>query len=254
MGNKSRQYNFKLTEEELKALKTRAEQETFSCSAFIRMCVCKELGISADEACFSRSELKPEDKQELQINSAVIDTLRTQIQVLERLVLKLDRDVSELVSHQRNDSQANSMVNKAHERSIVESRNHLDVQTQKSDEELILGSALNDELVSIDGAGLMRESAALVADSLSPFSDTGGDCANTPASKFQNRITSAQKASLIELVHSDPPAHQSSWSNRSLAEEMLKRSYVAAISYETVRRILKDHNIDLKALAKEQYQ
>lgn len=257
MANKSKQCNFRLTDEELNALKIRAEQEKTSRSAFVHMCVCKELGIGANETYkpfFSRSQIKIGANQELQSNNAVIGALCTQLQVLEKLVLRLERDVSKLVSHQCNDSQTHSMANKSHERAIVECRNHLHEPIQKPDEELIFDSALNDKSISTDGADFIRESADLVADHLSLRSDAETDCPHTPISKFQKRITQAHEAKLIELVHNDPPAHRSSWSYRLLAKEMLERGYVAAISHEKVRQILKDHNIDLEALAKEKHQ
>jgi hypothetical protein len=50
------------------------------------------------------------------------------------------------------------------------------------------------------------------------------------------------EAHLVALSCSKPPQGEARWSLRLLADKMVELGYVDAISYETVRRVLKKTN------------
>jgi transposase len=56
---------------------------------------------------------------------------------------------------------------------------------------------------------------------------------------YTRNLDGAQEAYLIALACSPPPAGKRRWTLRLLAERMVELSYGGAVSYETVRRVLK---------------
>jgi len=60
-----------------------------------------------------------------------------------------------------------------------------------------------------------------------------------PERIYERRLDGAQEAHLIALACSAPPDGQEPWSLRLLADELVQREVVEAISYETVRQTLK---------------
>ena len=67
-----------------------------------------------------------------------------------------------------------------------------------------------------------------------------------PASKPRARkLDGRQEAYLIALACSPAPEGQAHWSLRLLADRMVRLEYVAAVSHETVRQVLKKTNSSL---------
>ena len=58
-------------------------------------------------------------------------------------------------------------------------------------------------------------------------------------------IQGEEEAYLVALTCGEPPAGQSRWTLRLLADEMIKLEYVDTISHETVRTALKKTNLSL---------
>ena len=54
-----------------------------------------------------------------------------------------------------------------------------------------------------------------------------------------------QEAQLIALMCSDPPSGHSRWSLRLAADQLIQLQIVETISYETVRGVLKKHQLNL---------
>jgi len=65
---------------------------------------------------------------------------------------------------------------------------------------------------------------------------------------YEKKADGDFEAHLVALSCSEPPEGFSRWSLRLLADQMVELNYIASISHETVRRVLKKRN---KALAKE---
>jgi transposase-like protein len=63
-----------------------------------------------------------------------------------------------------------------------------------------------------------------------------------PDRVYARCLDGAQEAHLIALACSAPPDGQAQWSLRLLADELVRREVVDAISYETVRQTLKKTN------------
>ena len=62
----------------------------------------------------------------------------------------------------------------------------------------------------------------------------------TPTKRIYTRsLDGAQEAYLIALACSPPPEGKRRWTLRLLAERIVELSYAEAISYQTVRRVLK---------------
>lgn len=61
----------------------------------------------------------------------------------------------------------------------------------------------------------------------------------------QRIIQGEEEAYLVALTCGEPPAGQSRWTLRLLADEMIKLEYVDTISHETVRTALKKTNLSL---------
>jgi transposase len=59
---------------------------------------------------------------------------------------------------------------------------------------------------------------------------------------YPRALDGAQEAHLIALACSAPPEGKPRWTLRLLAERMVELDYVDAVSYETVRRVLKKTN------------
>jgi transposase len=62
---------------------------------------------------------------------------------------------------------------------------------------------------------------------------------NGPARVYERKLDGAVEAHLIALACSAPPAGHARWTLRLLADRLVQLSVVEAVSYETVRRTLK---------------
>ncbi len=60
-----------------------------------------------------------------------------------------------------------------------------------------------------------------------------------PAREYQRKLDGAQEAHLIALACETPPTGQARWSLRLLADKLVELEVVDAVSYQTVRRVLK---------------
>ena len=60
-----------------------------------------------------------------------------------------------------------------------------------------------------------------------------------PVREYRRELDGAQEARLMALSCGQPPTGQARWSLRLLADKLVEREGVAAISHETVRRALK---------------
>ena len=60
-----------------------------------------------------------------------------------------------------------------------------------------------------------------------------------PDRVYERALDGRQEAHLIALACATPPEGQARWSLRLLADELVRREVVEAVSYETVRRTLK---------------
>jgi hypothetical protein len=63
-----------------------------------------------------------------------------------------------------------------------------------------------------------------------------------PRRVYQRKLTGEQEARLIALSCSEPPSGQVRWSLRLLADKLVELEIVEAVSYQTVRRVLKKTN------------
>ena len=63
--------------------------------------------------------------------------------------------------------------------------------------------------------------------------------ARRPQPPRRGKLDGRQEAQLIALSCSAPPEGREGWSFRLLADRMVELEYVDALSYETVRRVLK---------------
>jgi transposase len=63
-----------------------------------------------------------------------------------------------------------------------------------------------------------------------------------PRREYQRKLDGAHEARLIALACSQPPQGQARWSLRLLADKLVELEIVEAVSYQTVRRILKKTN------------
>lgn len=66
-----------------------------------------------------------------------------------------------------------------------------------------------------------------------------------PAGHRPAKLDGTGEAHLIALTCSEPPAGHDHWTLQLLANRMVKLAYVDAISYETVRQVLKKTNSSL---------
>lgn len=60
-----------------------------------------------------------------------------------------------------------------------------------------------------------------------------------PRREYRRTLDGAQEARLVALACSQPPAGQGRWTLRLLADKLVELEVVEAISYQTVRRTLK---------------
>jgi hypothetical protein len=60
-----------------------------------------------------------------------------------------------------------------------------------------------------------------------------------PERTYERRLDGAGEARLIALACSAPPAGRARWTLRLLADELVRLEIVETVSYETVRRTLK---------------
>lgn len=63
-----------------------------------------------------------------------------------------------------------------------------------------------------------------------------------PRREYQRKLDGAQEAQLIALACSAPPTGHGRWSLRLLADKLVALEVVEALSYQTVRRVLKKTN------------
>jgi hypothetical protein len=60
-----------------------------------------------------------------------------------------------------------------------------------------------------------------------------------PTREYQHKLDGVQEARLIALACQTPPQGQARWSLRLLADKLVELEVVDAVSYQTVRRVLK---------------
>ena len=60
-----------------------------------------------------------------------------------------------------------------------------------------------------------------------------------PRREYRRKLDGAQEAHLIALACGTPPAGRGRWSLRLLADRLVELEHVEAVSYQTVRRVLK---------------
>jgi len=60
-----------------------------------------------------------------------------------------------------------------------------------------------------------------------------------PRREYRRKLDGQQEAHLVALVCGQPPAGQARWSLRLLADKLVELEVVEAVSYQTVRRVLK---------------
>jgi transposase len=60
-----------------------------------------------------------------------------------------------------------------------------------------------------------------------------------PRREYRRKLDGEQEAHLVALVCGQPPAGQARWSLRLLADKLVELEMVEAVSYQTVRRVLK---------------
>jgi transposase len=63
-----------------------------------------------------------------------------------------------------------------------------------------------------------------------------------PNREYHRKLDGEQEARLVALACSEPPEGQARWSLRLLADRMVELEVVEEISYQTVRRTLKETN------------
>jgi transposase len=80
------------------------------------------------------------------------------------------------------------------------------------------------------------------------FVEEGLDAAlerRRPRREYQRKLDGDAEAHLIALACGDPPEGRSRWSLRLLADRMVVLEHVDAVSYQTVRRVLKKTSLSL---------
>ena len=60
-----------------------------------------------------------------------------------------------------------------------------------------------------------------------------------PSRQYERKLTGEQEVRLIALSCSEPPTGRARWSLRLLADRLVELEIVDAVSYQTVRRVLK---------------
>lgn len=104
-----------------------------------------------------------------------------------------------------------------------------------------------------DGPGWVDERIADAVETSQPtiarvrrqYVEHGLDAAlyrRSPRRQYQRKLDGAQEARLIAVACSQPPAGQAHWSLRLLADRLVELEVVDAVSYQTIRRVLKKTN------------
>ncbi len=78
------------------------------------------------------------------------------------------------------------------------------------------------------------------------FVEEGFDVAlnsRRPGRHYKRKLDGQQEAHLIAIVCSHPPQGQHRWTLRLLANRMIELNLIDAVSYETVRQVLKKTNL-----------
>ena len=91
-------------------------------------------------------------------------------------------------------------------------------------------------------AGALEVHPTTVARVRRAFVDGGRDAAlerKRPDRVYARVLDGAAEAHLVAVACSEPPAGRERWTLRLLADELVRLEVVAAVSYETVRRTLK---------------
>lgn len=91
-------------------------------------------------------------------------------------------------------------------------------------------------------AGALEVHPTTVARVRRAYVDAGLDAAlarKTPDRVYARVLDGAAEAHLIAVACTDPPAGREHWTLRLLADELVRLEVVDAVSYETVRRTLK---------------
>jgi transposase len=94
-------------------------------------------------------------------------------------------------------------------------------------------------------AASVEVSAATIARVRRQCVEAGLEAALTrraPRREYRRKLDGAHEARLIALTCSEPPAGQARWSLRLLADKLVELEVVEAVSYQTVRRLLKKTN------------
>ena len=104
------------------------------------------------------------------------------------------------------------------------------------------GAAWTDEAI----AGAVEVHGATVARVRRTYVEQGLDAAldrKTPDRVYPRRLDGVAEAHLIAVACSDPPGGRERWRLRLLADELVRLEVVETVSYETVRRTLKQTNL-----------
>lgn len=64
--------------------------------------------------------------------------------------------------------------------------------------------------------------------------------------KYRKKIYGETEARLISIASSEPPKGFGKWSLRLLADRMVELEYVGDMSHETVRKVIKKANLNLR--------
>ena len=103
------------------------------------------------------------------------------------------------------------------------------------------------------GPGLVDDTIAEVVEVSQPtvfrirrqYVDEGLEAAlnrRPPTREYQRKLDGVQEAHLVALACGAPPEGQARWSLRLLADKLVELEIVDAVSYQTVRRVLKKTN------------
>jgi hypothetical protein len=99
------------------------------------------------------------------------------------------------------------------------------------------GAAWSDAAI----AGALEVHPTTVARVRRQFVDAGLETAlarKRPDRVYTRKLDGASEAHLVAVACSDPPAGRERWTLRLLADELVRREVVPAVSHETVRRTL----------------
>lgn len=94
-------------------------------------------------------------------------------------------------------------------------------------------------------AEAVESSASTVARVRQQYVEEGLEAALTrraPRREYVRKLTGEHEAQLIALACGQPPAGQARWTLRLLADRLVELEVIEAVSYQTVRRVLKKTN------------